>query len=137
MSAFDSFPLGQPAFITHILDRAAHLRSDDEKLLALEGHRDARAYVVYRDSLVVKQDADGPRPLLTIPNESAPTSAACHALSSNCSSVSFDCPLIAVSYASDCAQNLQSSLHPPTFAATIAQNFTSRPLNQMRILFAQ
>src|SRR3978361_1836005 len=30
MSAFDSFPLGQPAFITHILDRAAHLRSNEE-----------------------------------------------------------------------------------------------------------
>ena len=56
MTAFDSFPLGQPAFVTHILDRAAHLRSDDAKLLALEGSRDARAYVVHRDSLVVKQD---------------------------------------------------------------------------------
>jgi NAD+ diphosphatase len=55
MTAFDSFPLGQPAFITHILDRAAHLRADDAKLLTLEGHRDARAYVVYRDSLVLKQ----------------------------------------------------------------------------------
>jgi NAD+ diphosphatase len=66
MSAFDSFPLGQPAFITHILDRAAHLRRDDEKLLALESHRDARAYVVYCDSLVVKQQAEGPRALLTI-----------------------------------------------------------------------
>ena len=29
-------------------------------------HRDARAYVVHRDSLVVKQEADGPRALLTI-----------------------------------------------------------------------
>src|SRR5206468_1719846 len=66
MSAFDSFPLGQPAFITHILDRAAHLRGNDEKLLALEGRPDARAYVVYRDSLVVKQEAEGPRALLTI-----------------------------------------------------------------------
>jgi NAD+ diphosphatase len=66
MTAFDSFPLGQPAFVTHILDRAAHLRNDDAKLLALEGSRDARAYVVYRDSLVVKQDAAGPRALLTI-----------------------------------------------------------------------
>ena len=36
MTAFDSFPLGQPGFVTHILDRAAHLRSDDAKLLALE-----------------------------------------------------------------------------------------------------
>jgi NAD+ diphosphatase len=66
MTAFDSFPLGRPAFVTDILDRAAHLRTDDEKLFALENDRDARAYVVYRDSLVVKQEADGPRALLTI-----------------------------------------------------------------------
>jgi NAD+ diphosphatase len=66
MTAFDSFPLGKPAFVTHILDRAAHLRSDDSKLMALEERRDARAYVVHRDSLVVKQEADGPRALLTI-----------------------------------------------------------------------
>jgi NAD+ diphosphatase len=66
MTAFDSFPLGQPAFVTNILDRAAHLRANDEKLFALENHRDARAYVVYRDSLVVKQEANGPRALLTI-----------------------------------------------------------------------
>src|SRR5260370_3032964 len=66
MTAFDSFPLGRPAFVSNILDRAAHLRSDDAKLLALEGHRDARAYLVYRDSLVVKQEADGPRALLGI-----------------------------------------------------------------------
>ena len=66
MTAFDSFPLGKPAFVTDILDRAAHLRGDDSKLMALEGRRDARAYVVHRDSLVVKQDADAPRALLTI-----------------------------------------------------------------------
>jgi NAD+ diphosphatase len=66
MSAFDSFPLGQPAFVTHVLDRAAHLRSNDEKLFALESHRDARAYVIYRDSLVAKQESDGPRVLLRI-----------------------------------------------------------------------
>src|SRR6195952_4602111 len=66
MNAFESFPLGQPAFVTHLLDRAAHLRTDNEKLLALEGHRDARAYVVHRDSLVVKQEAGGPRVLLRI-----------------------------------------------------------------------
>src|SRR5436305_4582205 len=66
MTAFHSFPLGQPAFITHILDRAAHLRTDNEKLFALETHRAARAYVVYRDSLVVKQEAEGPRALLSI-----------------------------------------------------------------------
>src|SRR3954462_5710178 len=66
MSAFESFPLGQPAFISHILDRAAHLRGNDEKLFALEGRPDARAYVVYRDSLVVKQESEGPRALLTM-----------------------------------------------------------------------
>src|SRR6202011_2506189 len=66
MTAFDSFPLGKPAFVTDILDRAAHLRGDDAKLMALEGHRDARAYVVHRDSLVVKQEAGGPRALLGI-----------------------------------------------------------------------
>ena len=37
MTAFDSFPLGRPAFVTNILDRAAHLRGNDEKLLAMEG----------------------------------------------------------------------------------------------------
>jgi NAD+ diphosphatase len=38
MNAFDSFPLGQPGFVSHILDRSAHLRSDETKLLALENH---------------------------------------------------------------------------------------------------
>jgi len=66
MTAFDSFPLGQPGFISHILDRAAHLRGDEEKLLALEAHPDARAYVVYRDSLVVRREAAGPRALLSL-----------------------------------------------------------------------
>ena len=66
MTAFDSFPLGRPAFVSNILDRAAHLRNDDAKLMALEGHRDARAYVIYRDSLVVKQEAGSPRVLLTV-----------------------------------------------------------------------
>src|SRR5256886_10351178 len=66
MTAFDSFPLGRPAFVSNVLDRAAHLRSDDAKLMALEGHRDARAYVVYRDSLVVQQEDEGPRALLSV-----------------------------------------------------------------------
>src|SRR3954463_2956737 len=66
MTAFNSFPLGQPAFVSNILDRAAHLRTDDAKLMALEGHRDTRAYVVHRDSLVVKQETDGPRALPSI-----------------------------------------------------------------------
>ena len=63
MSACDKYPLGKPAFVTHILDRAAHLRGNDEKLFALEGQRNAGAYVIYRDSLLVKQEADGPRVL--------------------------------------------------------------------------
>jgi NAD+ diphosphatase len=66
MTTKNHFPLGQPAFVSNILDRAAHLRVDDAKLYALESHRAARAYVVYRDSLVVKHDADGPRALLTL-----------------------------------------------------------------------
>src|SRR3954464_9246489 len=66
MNPFDAFPLGRPAFVTNILDRAAHLRRDDDKLLALENSREARAYVVHRDSLLVKHEANGPRALLTI-----------------------------------------------------------------------
>ena len=66
MSAFDKYPLGKPAFVTHILDRAAHLRTNDEKLFALESQRNAGAYVIYRDSLLVKQETDGPRVLLGV-----------------------------------------------------------------------
>jgi len=66
MTAFDSFPLGQPAFVTHVLDRAAHLRTDDAKLLALESKPDTRAYVLHRDSLVVVRENAGSRALLTI-----------------------------------------------------------------------
>ncbi len=66
MSAFDSFPLGQPGFVSDILDRAAHLRSDEANLLAMESEPDARAYVVYRDSLVVRREAAGTRALLSI-----------------------------------------------------------------------
>jgi len=66
MSIFDSFPLGKPAFVTHILDRAAHLRGNDEKLFAMEGHRDAGAYVIYRDSLVVRKEAGASRALLSV-----------------------------------------------------------------------
>jgi NAD+ diphosphatase len=66
MTINDRFPLGHPAFVTNILDRAAHLRGNDEKLLALESHRNARAYVVHRDSLVVKREAETTRALLTI-----------------------------------------------------------------------
>jgi len=66
MSAFDSFPLGQPAFVNNILDRAAHLRCHDDKLLALESHPASRAYVVHRDSLVVKRENGVSRALLSI-----------------------------------------------------------------------
>lgn len=60
------FPLGQPAFVTHVLDRAAHLRGNDAKLMAMEERGDTRAYVVHRDSLLVKHEASGPRAELTI-----------------------------------------------------------------------
>jgi NAD+ diphosphatase len=66
MAINDLFPLGHPAFVSNILDRAAHLRTNDEKLLALESHRDARAYLVHRDSLVVKREGDGIRALLSV-----------------------------------------------------------------------
>src|SRR6201995_4220762 len=66
MSPFDSFPLGQPAFVTHVLDRAAHLRTDDAKLLALEGKSDTRAYVIHPASLVVARKNGGVRALVTI-----------------------------------------------------------------------
>src|ERR1700749_1851076 len=62
----NSFPLGQPAFVTHVLDRAAHLRGNDDKLLALEGRSNSRAYVVHRDSLVVKREGEASRALLSI-----------------------------------------------------------------------
>ncbi|WP_371422049.1 NAD(+) diphosphatase [Tardiphaga sp.] len=60
------FPLGHPAFVSNTLDRAAHLRFNDEKLFALEGKSSSRAYVIYRDSLVMKKEGDSQRALLTI-----------------------------------------------------------------------
>ena len=66
MSPFDLFPLGQPAFVTNTIDRAAHLRRDDDKLMAFEKHPATRAYVVARDSLVVKREGDAVRALLTM-----------------------------------------------------------------------
>jgi len=66
MSALESFPLGQPGFVNNILDRAAHLRNNDEKLMAMESDPRSRAYVVHRDSLVVKKEGEATRALLTI-----------------------------------------------------------------------
>ena len=66
MSAFDAYPLGKPAFVTHVLDRAAHLRLDDDRLIAFESDSRSRAYVVFRDSLVVKRDGEASHALLTI-----------------------------------------------------------------------
>jgi NAD+ diphosphatase len=66
MSAFDAFPLGQPGFVNNILDRAAHLRTKDDKLMSLESDSRSRAYVVHRDSLIVAKDGDKTRALLTI-----------------------------------------------------------------------
>ncbi len=66
MSSSDAFPLGHPAFVNHVLDRAAHLRTKDDRLMALESDSRTRAYVVFRDSLVVKRDGEATRALLTI-----------------------------------------------------------------------
>jgi NAD+ diphosphatase len=66
MSPFDLFPLGKPAFVGHTIDRAAHLRFNDDRLIALEGKPTTRAYVVHRDSLVFKRDGDQLRALLSI-----------------------------------------------------------------------
>jgi NAD+ diphosphatase len=66
MSAFESFPLGQPGFVNNILDRAAHLRTKDDKLMAMESDPRARAYLVHRDSLIVKKEGESTRALLTI-----------------------------------------------------------------------
>jgi NAD+ diphosphatase len=60
------FPIGEFAFLLEPLDRSAHMRDDAEKLFALEGKANSRAYVIHRDSLVVKQDGDGVRAALTI-----------------------------------------------------------------------
>jgi NAD+ diphosphatase len=66
MSPFDLFPLGEPAFVSNPIDRAAHLRFHDDKLMALESHPATLAYVLYRDSLLVKREGDRVRALLTI-----------------------------------------------------------------------
>jgi len=67
MSPFDLFPAGQPAFVANHIDRAAHLRSHDDKLIGFEQHPATRAYVVHRDSLVVKREGDTVRAQLSIP----------------------------------------------------------------------
>jgi NAD+ diphosphatase len=35
MTTNDSFPLGQPGFVSHPIDRAAHIRTDSDKLFEL------------------------------------------------------------------------------------------------------
>jgi NAD+ diphosphatase len=66
MSPFDLFPQGQPAFVANNIDRAAHLRFHDDKLIAFEGHPDTRVYVVHRDSLLVRREGDTMHALLTL-----------------------------------------------------------------------
>ncbi|MEW6766414.1 MAG: NAD(+) diphosphatase [Pseudomonadota bacterium] len=66
MASNEPFPLGQPGFVSNPIDRAAHLRLDDEKLFALETSKDARAYVIHKDSILVTQGANGTRALLTL-----------------------------------------------------------------------
>src|ERR1700682_4650482 len=60
------FPLGQFGFLLDPLDRAAYVRDDADKLISLEGKANSRAYVVHRDSIVVKQEGDSVRAALTI-----------------------------------------------------------------------
>lgn len=66
MSAFDLFPLGQPAFVANAIDRAAHLRFHDDRLIALERNPSTLAYVVHRDSILMARDGEALRALLTI-----------------------------------------------------------------------
>jgi len=66
MASNEPFPLGQPGFVSNPIDRAAHLRLDDEKLFALETSKDARAYVIHKDSILVTQGANGTSALLTL-----------------------------------------------------------------------
>jgi NAD+ diphosphatase len=61
-----TFPVGTPGFASHPIDRAAHLRDDIDKLMALEARADARAYVVHRDQLLIRLDQDGPSAALTL-----------------------------------------------------------------------
>ena len=59
------FPPGRPGFIANPIDRAAHLRTQPDQLLAFERHPNARVYVVHRDQLLLKHETGGPRALLT------------------------------------------------------------------------
>jgi NAD+ diphosphatase len=60
------FPLGQPAFVAHPLDRAAHLRTDPQRLMALEEDPRACAYLVYRDSIIARRDGEALQPRLAL-----------------------------------------------------------------------
>ena len=66
MSQDTLFPLGEFGFLINPIDRAAHLRDDAEKLFALEGRPNSRAYVIHRDSVLMRQDGDEVRAALTI-----------------------------------------------------------------------
>ena len=60
------FPLGQFGFLINPLNRAAHVRENSDGLLVLEGRPDSRAYVIHRDSILVKRDGDSVRAALTL-----------------------------------------------------------------------
>ena len=66
MSQDTLFPIGEFGFLINPIDRAAHLRDDAEKLFALEGKPNSRAFVIHRDNLLMKQDGDEVRAALTI-----------------------------------------------------------------------
>jgi len=65
MTAFDSFPLGQPAFVTHILDRARICAQRRETVRAGRAPRRPRLCGVSRLA-GGEAGAEGPRALLTI-----------------------------------------------------------------------
>jgi NAD+ diphosphatase len=66
MSSDDPFPIGRPGFVSNPIERAAHLRSDPDKLFALEGDPKSRAYVVHRDSLLVATSNGSTRALVSL-----------------------------------------------------------------------
>jgi NAD+ diphosphatase len=60
------FPLGEFAFLLNPLDRAAHMRADAQRLLEVESDAGSRAYVIQRDSILVKRESDGERAAITV-----------------------------------------------------------------------
>ena len=60
-----AFQLGRPGFVAEPIDRAAHLRTQSDAMLALRQHPDTRVYVVHRDALLLKHTSEAPRARIT------------------------------------------------------------------------